>query len=172
MRDIPPGGEGRIKVTIYTSAYGGQKVRKRITVRTNENVDTRHYLYMSGIVDHFASITPEYVHLTGLPGEPVQEQVTILPSEKYPFSIISTRARWGTNMIYDLVPNPEGAGYILIVTNTKDVTGSYRDIIYLATDSTLKRELRVFVRGTIYAPVKKTSQETVPRGSEQNSVLQ
>ena len=147
-------------------------MRNRITVRTNENVDTRHYLYMSALADHLASITPEYLHLTGLPGEPVHKQVTILPSEKYPFSIISSRARWGSNIIYNLVPNPEGAGYILTVTNTKSVTGSYRDIIYLATDSTLKRELRVFVRGTIYAPVKKASQETAPRGSEQNNVLQ
>ena len=134
---------------VNTRGYGGRKLHKIITVRTSDQKRSGQKLYISGLVEAFAIITPKIVRLKGPVGKPIQTSIKIIPMDKYPFAIVGVRARRGINIEYDLRKNVDGAGYILKVSNRRKTKGRYADSIRLITDSNIKREINIYVYGHI-----------------------
>ena len=150
-RQIPPGGEGNVTVKVNTSGYGGRKLSKKITVHTNQTNKPHLNLRVSGMVETFAKITPRYLKLAGVAGNTIEASTTIVPTDKYPFRIVSARARDGKHIEYQLddFASSSGRGYILKVTNTKVTQGSYSDQIFLKTDSSIQPEIKISLYGHI-----------------------
>jgi hypothetical protein len=136
-------------VKVNTGGYGGRTLRKTITVRTSDQKKSGQKLYISGIVEKFATIDPKVALLKGPVGKSIQTSIKIIPMDKYPFTIIGVRAKLGINIEYDLRRNVDGAGYILNITNRKKTKGRYADTIRLITDSNIKGDIKVYVYGHI-----------------------
>ena len=102
----------------------------------------------------FATIRPKRVQLNGTVDETVTQTVAIIPEKEYPFTITATTARKGDAIDFELSEKPAdtGSGYELMVTNRRQSTGRYQDIITLKTDNPLKPELQIRVYGNIRAP--------------------
>jgi hypothetical protein len=69
---------------------------------------------------------------------PVYEGVEITPSKGHPFTIKEVKAREGQNVHYKLKPlgrDPRVPGYELVVENSLQKAGDYRDMISIKTDS-------------------------------------
>jgi len=107
-------------------------------------------LHISGYVEKFVTIHPKVAYIKGPVGQPLSATVTITPEAKYPFTIIGSRARRGENFSYALHKKREGNKYVLDIANRKTEVGRYHDIIYLKTDSNVRREIKVYVYGKIY----------------------
>jgi hypothetical protein len=105
-------------------------------------------LLVRGQVDRFAAINPRTLSLRGQAGEILQGAVSIVPEDKYPFKLISAKARSGQLKV-GLNEEKEGerSVYTLSVENLRSEAGSFNDTVVLKTDSPLKPELdvRVFV---------------------------
>lgn len=138
-----------ITVKVNTNGYGGRELRKNITVWTSDQKTPNHTLSISGLVEKFVIIEPKVARLNGPVGQPIQSSIKIIPLEKYPFTIIGVKARWGINIAYDLRKDVDGSGYTLTVTNRKKTKGRYADSVRLQTDSTIQREINIYVYGHI-----------------------
>lgn len=105
-------------------------------------------------MERFVTITPKRVNLKGTVGESIEGTVRIIPKEKYPFKILKTRARSGKNIRLNL-KETENSEYLLTVENLMKVKGSYRDTVYLKTDSKIRPEIKISVKGKISDKPKK-----------------
>ena len=111
---------------------------------------------MTGRVEKFADITPRFLRMVAMAGQPISSSVTITPEKKYAFKIIKAFAQKGTHINVTLSPRPEGTpGYIVSVENLKKTIGRYYDTVVLKTDSKLKPVIKIKVYGNIIKPKKK-----------------
>jgi hypothetical protein len=112
-------------------------------------------------VELFAQIKPEHVILRGFAGDPLHRRVTVVPSRGNPFKIKEVKAKHGDNIkfTWQTRETPQGPTYIIDVENTRQAQGRYYDILFLVTDSGLRPQIPVQVRGSIAAqpePAKQT----------------
>lgn len=124
---------------------------KTATVYTNDKKHPVLSLTISGMVERFAMIRPERVILRGAAGRPIRRSVKIITEEKYPFRIVSAKAKDGTNIRFELaeMEDSDRSGYILNIENLKSGKGRYYDTIALTTDSKVKPVIRIGVYGLI-----------------------
>lgn len=150
-RDIPPGGEGKISVTIDTDGSGGQTINKDFIVETNDSAHPKIRLSVSCTIKKVVTITPKIVRLFGPAGRVLRESVKIIPEEAYAFTILEAKAQKGENIHFDLqkVVHKNHLEYLLTVENQKREKGFYSDKIILKTDSSVKPEIRIGVFGKI-----------------------
>ncbi len=150
-RQIPPGGEGKITIKTDTKKYGGRRIKKNISIETNDPEQPKLALTVTGEVEKLVTITPTRVRLVGPAGQPLEEVVTIIPGEKYPFKIIGVKAINGKRIRYSwsVVKGPKGLQYRLTVKNIKTGKGRYVDTISLKTTSKYQPVINIEVFGDI-----------------------
>ena len=134
-----------------TRGYGGKKIRENARIQTNDKTRQGLSVTVTGFVEKFADISPERLMLSGTAGKPIKEQVTIIPKAKYPFKILSARARQGEYIKFHLteVKRSNAMGYVLTVENLKQEKGIYFDAILLKTNNKLRPEIPINVLGNI-----------------------
>ncbi len=150
-KEIPPGGKGTVSVEVNTRGYGGRRLSKRVLVETNDPENPEFYLKIGGNVEEFARIEPHNVQLMGPSGKALKQQVSIVPLEKHPFTIVGVTAESGDNIRFKLetVKTPQTTKYLLTIENRRKEKGRYRDLILLKTDSPVRPEIRIGVYGRI-----------------------
>jgi hypothetical protein len=143
---------------VNTSGYGGTLLKKTIEVETNATKQPNVSVEIIGNVEKFANITPNKLILRGNAGEPIIGSVTVSPDPKYPFKILETKPKNGTDIQARTEEKQENntTSYIVTVENLKKNPGRYYDVITLKTDSTVKPELQLSIYGQILEAVKKT----------------
>lgn len=106
---------------------------------------------ISGQVEAFADIRPKRIVLRGMAGTPIKGYATVVPKDKYPFKIISTKAKNGKNIRYhiDEIQKQGKKGYLLTVENLQQEKGRFFDKISLRTDSSILSEISINVYGEI-----------------------
>lgn len=151
---IPAGGKDKISVVVGTKNRGGNQLRKRFTVMTNDPQHTRTELAVFGQVKGFLSVTPTFIRLMGRSGEQIRASVKLVPEEGYPFTIKEVKAKDGDNIRFDLKPlgkDPAKQGYELMVWNTRSEAGNYRDFVMIETDLKEKPSISIPVSGRVFA---------------------
>ena len=151
---IPAGGKESISVTVSTKNRGGQKLHKGFTVFTNDPRKPEVRLQVTGQVNAYLTVAPNYVRLFGRSDQPLSQTVKITPLEGHPFKIKEVKAQEGQNLRYEIKPlgkDPGKNGYELVVENTMKEAGNYRDLITIQTDS--KEQPSVTI--PVYARIQK-----------------
>ncbi|MBU4316707.1 MAG: hypothetical protein KKF30_05485 [Proteobacteria bacterium] len=123
-------------------------------VYSNDPVNPQREILVTGLVEKFANISPGgTIRLTAKVGEPVKQNVTITPTEKYPFNIKKVTALNGKYITFQLIPKEsKSMGYSLVVENTKKDKGRYGDTVILETDSPVKPTIEIRIYGDIRDP--------------------
>jgi len=132
-----------------------------VRIQTNDETRPRLSVTVTGFVEKFADIRPERLMLRGSAGKPIKGQVTITSKAKYPFKILSARARQGKYIKFHLteVKRSNARGYVLTVENTKKENGRYADVIFLKTNNKLRPEIPIYANGNILSvPLNKANQ--------------
>jgi len=113
---------------------------------------------IAGNVEKFATITPNKLILRGNAGEPIIGTVTVSPDSKYPFKVLETKSKNGTDIQARIEEKQENNAtiYIITVENLKKDPGRYYDVITLKTNSPIKPELQLSVYGQILQSTRKT----------------
>jgi hypothetical protein len=102
-------------------------------------------------------MSPKRIQLRGAVGKQLQSTIRIERLKAYPYSVKNVKAKDGKNLRFELkesAPDKDTDGYRLIVTNTKNTAGSYRDMITIETDSKFRPTIRIPVVARIYASKK------------------
>ncbi len=148
---IPPGGEGKIKISVNSNGYGGRSLVKTASAYTDDPAHRTIKFRISGKVKKFAIIKPNRIRLIGSPGEKLQDIVTITPAGEYKFSIIGKTVLSGKYINIDLRrPDPAKPVWKLTITNKRKNPGRYFDIITLKTDSKIKPFIAIRVFGYLF----------------------
>ncbi len=115
-----------------TGGYGGEKIRKTVHIQTNDKIRPGLNVTVTGFVEKFADIRPKRIILSGTAGKPIKGLVTIIPKAKYPFKILSARAREGKYIKFHLTEDKRSnrMGYVLTIENFKKENGRYADTIF------------------------------------------
>ncbi|MCF8069288.1 MAG: hypothetical protein K9L30_11945 [Desulfobacterales bacterium] len=130
---------------------------KPVIVFTNDPEKPKTTLSVIVDVDKVVSISPQFVRINGKVSQKLSAKVTIAPTEKYAFSIISSEiiGNGEENILVDItsLSRPSGTSYILTIDNIKATPGSYLDTILLRTDSEVRPEIEIKVYGNITAEI-------------------
>jgi len=147
-RQVPPGGEGKIRLRLDTSGYGGRRVEKTAEVLTSDPAEPAFRLRLAGEVQRLALIQPRVLQLRGAAGERLRGEILVQPEPGHPFRILEARAGGGTIRVETLAEEHNGRpAFRLRVETLRTEAGSYNDTIRLKTDHPRRPELdlRVFV---------------------------
>ena len=160
---IPAGGMEKISVTVSTRNHGGQTLHKGFTVYTNDPDKPQVRLQVSGRINAYLTVAPQFVRFIGRVGETLQQSVKITPLAGHPVTIKEVRVSQPENLRYKLKPlgRPEDkAGYELLVENARQEVGNYHDRITILTDSKEKPTITIPVYARIQPPVDQGIQKS------------
>ena len=148
---MPPGGEGKITIEVKTDGSGGKKLKKTISVFTNDINNTIIPLTIAGNVEKFATITPPKLRLSGVAGQALSREIRIIPEKKYPFKILDITTKKNSDIKFTLneVAVSKRTEYLLTVQNLKKNQGKYHHTIKIKTNSQIKPEIKIHVIGNI-----------------------
>ena len=126
-------------------------MKKRITIFTNDPMNPKLYLTISGKVDKFASITPKRVSFIGVVGQNLRSKVTIIPEKKYPFTIKEVVSAEASNVRNELreIKTENGIKYVVFIENIKTDKGYYNEVLEIITDSDIRPKIRLHINGII-----------------------
>jgi len=133
-------------------------MKKKITVRTNDQKNPKPLLTIQGPVNKFVTISPRRVTLHGHIGNRISKSVTIRKEAEYPFKIIEARAQKGKDIKFTWkeYQDIKGVGYRLFIENLRKKKGQYYDSIILKTDSEIQPEIKISIYGNILDDQQKT----------------
>ncbi len=126
-------------------------IKKVIKIHTNDPDTKIMTVSMSGEVGLVARLTPEMISLRGKPGEPISEEMKIVPAASPDFNIVNATARNGRDIDFTIEKQgtPPDSYFVLTVHNQKSTAGRYFDIIELETDLDPQRVIKIRVAGYI-----------------------
>lgn len=133
-------------------------------IYTNDPIQPRIELAISGHVEHFARIQPPVIRLSGTPGAPVQVEAAVIPNERFPFKITGVEANDDKSLSVKVIEpaGPERPHYRILVTNQRTIAGRFFDVITLRTDSSIRPQLQIGVASDYKAQVNTPLQGTTP----------
>lgn len=112
---------------------------------------------VTGKVEKVVDITPSIVSMSGAPGEVLESIVTIMPSDKYRFSIVGLEQKINTQIKAQLIkPVNNNLPWQVKITSTSQKADDLYDVITLKTDSKYKPTLKIRVYA-IYLKDEKTN---------------
>lgn len=149
-RRIPPGGVGRIQLTIEPYSVLRQ-FAKKTTLFLNDPANPAIVLTMQGYGKPFIEIIPNHiVRLEGKPGEEIRKQVRFVSHLKEPWEIKEVRTNIPQEINIKVIPEQPGRIYVVEVSNKKRDAGNFSGNIELFTTSEKRPRMIMRVFGDFY----------------------
>lgn len=131
-------------------------MNKNTIVKTNDPNRRKFVLKVQGPVERVVSIRPSSVYLYGTAGQTLTSEVTIQPSEKYPFSILEMKQRQGSGVAASLhEPESKGGPWKISIQATAPKVTNLYDNLTLETDSKYRPTLKIRVSVMFSEPKQK-----------------
>jgi hypothetical protein len=151
-RRIPPGGQGRIKLTIAPYSVLRQ-FEKKTKVFFNDPDRREVVLSMKGYGKPFIEIQPSHIiRFRGKPGEELRDQVRFISHLPGNFEIKSFKTNIPQYIDVNIKVEQPGKIYVVEVRNKQQDAGNYAGIIELFTTSEKRPRLIVRVFGELSIP--------------------
>jgi hypothetical protein len=151
-RRIPPGGQGRITLTIKPYSVLRQ-FTKKTRVSFNDPDQPVVVLTLTGYGKPFIEIQPSHiVRLRGKPGEPLTSQVRFTSHLPEPWEIKDVKTTIPQFIDVTVKTEEPGRVYVVEVRNKRQEAGNYAGVIQLSTTSTKRPRLIMRVFGELSLP--------------------
>lgn len=151
-RSIPPGGQGRITLTIKPYAVLRQ-FTKRTKVTFNDPDHPEVVLTLKGYGKPFIEIQPSHIiRLRGKPGEALTSQVRFTSHLPDPWEIKEFKTTIPQFIDVTIKAEEPGRVYVVEVRNKRQEAGNYAGVIELSTTSTKRPRLILRVFGDLSLP--------------------
>ncbi len=146
-RTIPPGGEGKITLTVNTQGYEGN-LHKTATVHTSDPVTARFTLGVNALVQVPISVSPRFVVLKGDADQEISRTVKIVAGGEKPLLIEEDRSRLEGAVRYEIQEVEKGRTYLVRFTSIPGNSGPFSGFLNLKTNYDEKPVLNIPVRAT------------------------
>lgn len=145
-RVIPPGGEGKITLSVRTKGYEG-KIHKTARVETNDPRMKTFTLGLRAFVQVPIYVKPRYVRLNGRENVSVTRSVEIMAGLDKPLTLEPSQFNLEGKVTYKVEEIDKGRKFKVSFTNIPGVAGSYRGSLNLKTNYDEKPVLNIGIRG-------------------------
>jgi hypothetical protein len=146
-RAIPPGGEGKVTLTLNLTHYAGP-VWKTATILSNDPQHPSIIVNFHGTVRPHIEMRPtSFVQFKGIK-QGLQEKVIDLITTSQPFQILRIENPLGEKIAYYLETLVEGRHYRLKIINRQTLE-RYSGILKCFTNHPRKPELQIPIRFTL-----------------------
>ena len=151
-RRIPPGGQGRIKLTIAPYSVL-RKFAKKTKVLFNDPDQREVVLTMKGEAKPFIEIQPSHIiRFRGKPGEDLKGQVRFTSHLPDPWEITAFKTNIPQFIDVTVKAAEPGRIYVVEVRNKRQEAGNYAGVIELFTTSEKRPRLIMRVFGELALP--------------------
>lgn len=150
-RLIPPGGEGKVKLSIHLAGYRG-KVSKSAVVYSNDPQNPRVSISVTAKVVPFVDIRPSDTVVFRGPAAVLKPHEVEVESSKTPMRILRVESDLEKEVGVKVETLVEGTRYRVVITNRVE-QGEYSGTIRLITDHPQKPQIAVTVRGMVEGPI-------------------
>ena len=151
-RRIPPGGEGRITLTIAPYSVLRQ-FAKKTKVSFNDPGQPQVVLTMKGYGKPFIEIQPSHIiRFRGKPGEELKSQVRFISHLPVPWEITAFKTTIPQFIDVNVKAEQPGKIYVVEVRNKRQEAGNYAGVIELSTTSKQRPRLIMRVFGELSLP--------------------
>ena len=149
---IPPGGQGRITLTIAPYSVLRQ-FAKKTKVFFNDPDHPEVVLTMKGYGKPFIEIQPSHIiRLRGKPGEELRDQVRFISHLPVPWEIKEFKTNIPQFIDVTVKAIEPGKIYVVEVRNKRQESGNYAGVIELSTTSEKRPRLIMRVFGELSLP--------------------
>lgn len=156
-RRIPPGGTGRVKLTIAPFSVL-REFTKNTTLFLNDRQQPQVVLSLKGVGKPFIQIEPSHiVRLRGKPGEEVAGKVRFTSNLPGRWEIKEARTDIPDSIDVIVRAEEPGRVYVVEVRNKQKQAGNYAGKIELFTTSEKRPRMIMRVFGEIYFPAAESS---------------
>jgi hypothetical protein len=146
-RAIPPGGEGKITLTVDLSGYNGP-VRKDATVVSNDPEKSSFTLMVTGTVKPLFQVRPDSnISFRGT-GDQVKDVTLEISTTSQPFNVQKVESNLEGKVSHQLETVAKGQSYRLKVANLLK-EGNYSGTLRLITDLPNGKSVFILVSGRI-----------------------
>jgi hypothetical protein len=132
-KTIPPGGEGKITLSVDTKRFDGN-IKKTAKVYTNDPETARFTLRIRAFVRIPISVKPSYVRLYGKGNATLTNSVVIKAGLDKPLKLEPNRFSLEGKVTYRIEEVEEGRKFIVYFTNIPGSTSSYSGFLNLKTN--------------------------------------
>jgi hypothetical protein len=151
-RRIPPGGVGRITLTIAPYSVLRQ-FTKKTTVSFNDPELRQVVLTLKGYGKPFIEIQPSHIiRFRGTPGEDLRSQVRFISHLPGTWEIKDFKTNIPQYIDVSVKAEQPGRVYVVEVRNKRQEAGNYAGVIYLTTTSEKRPRLIMRVFGELAIP--------------------
>jgi hypothetical protein len=151
-RRIPPGGQGRITLTIAPYSVLRQ-FTKKTKVFFNDPEHPQVLLTLQGYGKPFIEIQPSHIiRFRGTPGEVLQDKVRFISHLPGPWEIKEFKTNIPQFIDVTVKPETPGRIYVVEVRNKRQEPGNYAGVIELFTTSEKRPRLIMRVFGELAIP--------------------
>ena len=143
---VPPGGEGKITLTVNTKGYQGS-VRKSARVKTNDPLNKDVTLVIKANVKVPVFVSSRYVHLYGSGGSAVEKTVTIRGELEKPLHLTVAEFNPQDKLKYTIETVQKDKEYRVKFTSIPGIKENYRGTLKLKTNYPEKPEIDLYIQG-------------------------
>ena len=143
---IPPGGEGKITLSVRTEGYQGQ-IRKTARVYTNDPRAKETALRLKAFVKAPIYLRPRYVNLSGLEGERVIRTMEIRAGLDKPLELSPESFNLEGKLSYTVEEIEKGRRFILRFNSIPLSAQTYKGFLKLKTNYPEKPTIKIKIRG-------------------------
>jgi len=143
---VPPGGEGKIRLTVNTKGYQG-KVRKSARVKTNDPEKQTVLLVLKANVQVPIKVSSRYIQLYGKGDKEVIKTAKIVAKLEKPLTLTVMDFTLKNKLKYTIETVQKGKEYKIRFTSIPGLKENFRGILKLKTNYSEKPEISFVIHG-------------------------
>jgi len=143
-RSIPPGGEGKITLSVNTKGYQGEH-RWDARVNTNDPVTDLFHLEVRAVINVPVHVSPRSVYLDAVEGRTVTRGIEIRAGLDRPLTLNPERFDLEGKVSYDIQEVEKGKLFRILFTNLPSAPGRYQGALHIRTNYPERPDVIVYI---------------------------
>jgi len=143
---IPPGGEGKIRLSVRTRGRQG-KVSRKARVYTNDPAKSMVRLTITAFVRPIIHLSTSKIYLKGKEHQSITRAVKIRAGLDRPLALTAGQFNLAGKLTYTITEVEEGRRFRIRFTSIPGPPQTYRGFLKLKTNYPEKPELTIWIKG-------------------------
>ncbi|RJR40633.1 MAG: hypothetical protein C4576_20060 [Desulfobacteraceae bacterium] len=143
---VPPGGEGKVTLTVRTQGYSGAK-QWGAGVFTNDPNFKEMTLTVKAFVKPLLTVSPTHVRFNSSPNEVATREVEIKAEIAKPLTLVPGQFTLGGQLTYRIDEMEKGKKFKVILETIPGGSGRFNGFLKLQTGYPEKPEIKIWIMG-------------------------
>ncbi|PKN66487.1 MAG: hypothetical protein CVU57_05835 [Deltaproteobacteria bacterium HGW-Deltaproteobacteria-15] len=143
---VPPGGEGKVTLTVRTVGYSGAK-QWGAGVFTNDPNFKEISLTLKAFVKPLLTVSPTHVRFDSLPEEIATREVVIKTEISKPLALVPGQFTLGERLTYRIEEMEKGKRFKVVLQTIPGRSEGFNGFLKLKTGYPEKPEIKIWIMG-------------------------